>query len=294
MYQVKRYKHPQQEMIMQAPATPPLKLIFKGRLDFGSQRTYDMVLKHWQTRIETYFKSDILFTAEQVFSPDELTLSVPHPQQMVMSTEKHWRSTTSLLQEVAQYAVMGNLGAWRVESGRILEQIKIEPSSDKASVAMYRQGCALVQEGGMTEASEALNIAIEKYERHALAYERRGYVNYKLKNFKDALYDFSKSIDLYPNNPEPYYGRGKVKMLKNEWDGAAQDFDHTIKRSLPLQHIYWLARLRKGESLHHGKKYSEAIAELKLFLQRTFAETDPNFRYRSKAEYLLAESQKML
>lgn len=271
---------------------PQLKLIFKGRLDFGSQRTYDMVIKHWQTRIDTYFKADILLKAEQVFSPEELTLSVP--QQVVMSTEKHWRNTTSLLQEVAQFAVMGNLGAWRVESGQVMEQIKIEPSSDKAAVAMYNQGCAFLQQGGMVEASEALNIAIEKYERHAMAYERRGYVNYKLKNYKDALYDFSKSIDLYPNNAEPYYGRGKVKMLKNDWENAVQDFDHAIKRSLPLQHIYWLSRLRKGESLYHAKRFVEAAVELKFFLQRQFSETDPNFRYRPKAEYLMGECEKAM
>jgi len=281
-------------MITPTAASPqtPLKLIFKGRLDFGSQRTYDMVLKHWQTRIETYFKADILLKAEEVFSAEDLTLSVP--QQVSMSTEKNWRSTTSLLQEVAQFAVMGNVGAWCVDSGHVLHHLKIEPSSDKAAVHMYNQGCVLLQQGGMNEASEALNVAIEKYERHALAYERRGYVNYKLKNFKDALYDFNKSIDLYPNNAEPYYGRGKVKMLKNEWDTAITDMDNAVKRSLPLQHIYWLSRLRKGECLYHAKKYPEAVVELKAFLLRKFAESDPNFRYRSKAEFVLAECEKHL
>jgi tetratricopeptide (TPR) repeat protein len=281
-------------MITPTAASPqtPLKLIFKGRLDFGSQRTYDMVLKHWQTRIETYFKADILLKAEDVFFAEDLTLSVP--QQVSMSTEKNWRSTTSLLQEVAQFAVMGNVGAWCVESGHVLHHLKIEPSSDKAAVHMYNQGCVLLQQGGMNEASEALNVAIEKYERHALAYERRGYVNYKLKNFKDALYDFNKSIDLYPNNAEPYYGRGKVKMLKNDWDAAIADMDSAVKRSLPLQHIYWLSRLRKGESLYHAKRYTEAVVELKAFLLRKFAETDPNFRYRPKAEFVLAECEKQM
>lgn len=271
---------------------PPLKVIFKGRLDFGSQRTYDMVLKHWQTRIETYFKADILLKAEEVFFAEDLTLSVP--QQVTMSTEKNWRSTTSLLREVAQFAVMGNMGAWCVESGHVLHHMKIEPSSDKAAVHMYNQGCVFLQQGGMNEASEALNVAIEKYERHALAYERRGYVNYKLKNFNDALYDFNKSIDLYPNNSEPYYGRGKVKMLKNEWDTAIADMDNAIKRSLPLQHIYWLSRLRKGECLYHSKRYAEAVTELKAFLLRQFAESDPNFRYRPKAEFVLAECEKQM
>lgn len=269
--------------------TQPLKLIFKGRLEFGSQRTFDMVLRHWQNRIESYFKADILFKPEQVFDVEDFSLTVP--QQTLMSSEKHWRSTTSLLQEVSQFAIAGNIWAWCIDNGRLLSALNIEPDSDKAAVLEYRRGCDLVgQEGMEQEASEALSRAIEKYERHALAYERRGYVNYKLKNYNDALHDFSKSIRFNPNNPEPYYGCGKVKMLKNDWENAAQDFDQAVKRSLALQPLHWLARLKKGESLFHARKFAEAAVELRLYLQRNFVETDPNFYRRRRAAYLLGKS----
>ncbi|MEO6038167.1 MAG: tetratricopeptide repeat protein [Saprospiraceae bacterium] len=271
--------------------TQLLKLIFRGRLNFGTERTYNMVLQHWQTRVDNYFKGDVLFSAEQVFNAEDFSMTVP--SQTLMSTEKHWRSTTSLLQEIAQYAIMGNVGAWCVDSGQVLAEFKIEPHSDKVAVSEYHRACALMQQGGMeSEATEALNRAISRYASHALAYERRGYMNYKLKNFNDALYDFSKSIDLYPNNPEPYYGRGKVRMLKNEWESAVQDFNNCVRLSIPLQPIYWLARLQKGDSLFHGKKCPEATVELKAFLLRKFKEDDPNFRHRGKAEYLLVECEK--
>lgn len=276
---------------MNAQQTQPLKLIFKGRLEFGSERTYNMVLNHWNTRIENYFKSDILFKAEQVFSADDFALSVP--QQVLMSTEKHWRSTTALLKEVAQYALAGKVGAWWVQNGQILAEHNIEPKSDKTAVSEFIRGRELAQQGGMESASEALSNAIAKYERNALAYERRGYVNYKLKNFNDALYDFSKSIAINPNNPEPFYGCGKVRMLKNEWEAAVQDFDAAIKLSLAVQPIHWLARLRKGDSLYRAKRYAEAMTELRFFLQRKFSDSDPNLRYRPKAEFLLAECEKM-
>jgi tetratricopeptide (TPR) repeat protein len=276
---------------MNAQQTQPLKLIFKGRLEFGSERTYNMVLHHWNTRIENYFKSDILFKAEQVFSADDFALSVP--QQVLMSTEKHWRSTTALLKEVAQYALAGKVGAWWVQNGQILAEYNIEPKSDKTAVSEFIRGRDLAQQGGMESASEALSNAIAKYERNALAYERRGYVNYKLKNFNDALYDFSKSIAINPNNPEPFYGRGKVRMLKNEWESAVQDFDAATKLSLAVQPIHWLARLRKGDSLYRAKRYAEAMTELRFFLQKKFSDSDPNLRYRPKAEFLLGECEKM-
>lgn len=271
--------------------TQPLKLIFKGRLEFGSERTFNMVLNHWNSRIENYFKTDILLKAEQVFSADDYALSVP--QQVMMSTEKHWRNTTALLQEVAQFALAGKVGAWWVQNGQVLAEYSIEPKSDKTVVAEFIRGRDLASQGGMEKASEALSNAIAKFERHALAYERRGYVNYKLKNFNDALYDFSKSIAINPNNPEPFYGRGKVRMIKNEWDTAIHDFDQAIKLSLAVQPIHWLARLRKSESLYHSKRFAEAMTELKFYLQKNFLEADPNFRFRPKAEYLMGECERL-
>ena len=269
--------------------TQPLKLIFKGRLEFGSQRTFDMVLRHWQNRVETYFKSDILFKAEEAFSAEDFALVVP--QQTLMHSEKAWRSTTALLQEAAQYAIAGNVWAWCLDNGRLIAATNIEPDSDKVAVQEYRRGCGLVGQVGMErEATEALSRAIEKYERHALAYERRGYVNYKLKNFNDALHDFSKSIRFNPNNPEPYYGCGKVKMLKNDWENAVVDFEQAVKRSLALQPLHWLARLKKGESLFHAKKFPEAAAEFRHYLRREFDANDPNFSRRRRAAYFLGKA----
>ncbi|MFM8374292.1 MAG: hypothetical protein ACKOCO_18120, partial [Bacteroidota bacterium] len=57
-------------------AQQPLKLVFRGRLDFGNQRTYDLVVKHWQTRLENYFRTEVLFKAEQIFVPEELAINV--------------------------------------------------------------------------------------------------------------------------------------------------------------------------------------------------------------------------
>ena len=268
-----------------------LKVVFRGRLEFGSQRTYDMVLKHWNYRVENYFHADVLFNAEDVFTEDDYALTVP--KQALMSTQKRWRSTTALLYEIAQFALAGNVGAWWVQNGKVLDEHIIEPTSEKTAVLEFLRGRELVQQGGMKQASEALTNSIEKYAKNALAYERRGYVNYKLKNYNDAHYDFSKSITISDHNPEPFYGRGKVYMLKNEWENAIKDFQDTIERSLAVQPIYWLARIRKADCLFHAKRYAEALPDLKFFLQRTFSENDPNFALRGKAEFLKSECERL-
>ncbi|MBL7774887.1 MAG: tetratricopeptide repeat protein [Saprospiraceae bacterium] len=271
-----------------------LKLIFKGRLEFGSQRSFEMVLRHWQNRLETYFKTDILFKAEEVLSEEDYSLTVP--QQKILNTEKSWRSTTALLEELAQFAVAGNVWAWCInDEGQLIETMNIEPDTDKVAVQEYRRGRSLVgQKGKEQEATEALSRAIEKYERHALAYERRGYINYKLKNYSDAMRDFAKSIQFNPYHPDAYYGCAKLKMLKNDWDGAVTDFDQAVKRSLPLQPLHWLARLKKGECLYQAKKYKEAAYELRLYLKRKFSENDPNYDRRRWASFLLGRALQAL
>ena len=79
-------------------------------------------------------------------------------------------------------------------------------------------------------------------------------------------------------------------MIMNDWESAILDFDAAMKGSLAVQPLHWLARLRKAECLFHAKRFAEAGVELKLFLQKQFPDTHPAFRFRSKAEYLMAES----
>ena len=270
-------------MSMQTPAAQ--KMIFRGRLEFGSQRTFEKVLQHWKSRTENYFKSDILFRPEELFDAEHHVLDLP--QQVLMSTEKHWLNTTALLREIAQYALAGNVEAWKVLNGKVLDEHLIEPNTEKTAVSEYLRGRQLLEQGIMTEASQALTNAIEKFGKNALAYERRGYMNYKLKNFNDAHYDFSKSIDLNPRSPEPHYGRGRVRMLRNEWESALSDMDMSIKHSLAVQSLHWISRFRRGECLYHLKRFDLAAVEFRFFLQRKMEESDPLFQYRAKAEFMM-------
>lgn len=266
-----------------------LRLIFKGRLDFGNERTFEKVQLHWQGRMENYFKTNLLFKMEDVLKAETFSLVVP--QQKLVGPEKSWRMTVELFRELAQYATVGYIAAWCVGDDGVQEQTFIEPVSDRVAVQEYLRGRQLIGVSGKEmEAAQALSRAIEKYEKHALAYERRGYVNYKLGNYDDAQHDFERSISFNPHHPDAYYGRGKLRMRKNDWAGAAEDFSLTTQNSLALQPIHWLARLRKAECLVHLKKYAEACKELNLFLKRNFSESDPNFYRLPRASYLLGKA----
>lgn len=259
------------------------KTIISGRLEFGSPRSYEQVLKQFQHRTLNYYRNDILLNEEEVFEETSRSLDVPR---LIVkeATEKSWKNTINLLKYINEYAVAGNFRVWVIQEGKMIEKAFIEPESDKAAVQHFIKGRELLKENGMEdEAVKALNRAIEKFERHALAYERRGYVNLRLGNPKDAMYDFTKSIDINPNNPEPYWGRANIHLQNNDLKSAIADLEMTTKKSIPHQFIYWSARRLKGECHLKLEEYQKAVFEYKMVTKRQFTETDPNYKWRKIA-----------
>jgi tetratricopeptide (TPR) repeat protein len=259
------------------------KTIISGHLEFGSPRSYEQVLKQYQHRTLNYYRNDILLDEEEIFDEESRSISVPRLIAKE-ATEKSWKNTINLLKYINEYAVAGNFRVWVIQDGKMVEKAYIEPQSDKVAVQSFIKGRELLMEDGKeNEAVKALNRAIEKFERHALAYERRGYVNLRLGNPDDAFYDFSKSIDINPNNPEPYWGRANIKLQKGELEEAISDLELTTKKSIPHQPIYWSARRLKGEIHLKLEDYQKAVFEYKMVTKRPFAKTDPNYKWRKVA-----------
>ena len=265
------------------------KTIFKGRLEFGSPRSYDKVLKMYQHRVDSYYKSDILLNEEEIFNEEEKCLNVP--RFITQGSEKSWKNTVSLLEYVAQFAVSGSLNAWMTDNGKILDHDNVEPKNDRVAVQAFLTGRELSNvQGRESEAMAALNKALEKYEKHAQALERRGYVNYLLRNYKEALRDYSRSIECSQINAEAYLGRAIVKVALKDDETAISDLAHAIKMSIPLQPIYWQARRRKGLAHARLNDHQAAYDEFKLIVRRKFTEENPNYKWRRAHLFYLAQS----
>lgn len=260
------------------------KVILSGHLEFGTDRTFELALNMFQQRAETYYKNDILLKPIEIFISEKSMLDIPRS---IINTaaEKSWRNTVHLLETISQYAVAGNISAWKLDNGSLVEHAFMEPKGDKSAVQCFLRGRELVTQGQQTEAKDALSTAIEKYTRHALAYERRGYVNYKLGSVADALYDFTKSIDIYPHSPDAYMGRAIVNLHQKNFAAAAADLDMAIKTSIPHQPIHWRARRMKGECHVELNEFTKAEFELKLVTNKTFKAEDSNAAWQPTAFY---------
>ena len=53
------------------------KTIIQGRLEFGTQKSYEKVTKMFLQRLETYYKTDVFFKYEEIFKDDDLSLEIP-------------------------------------------------------------------------------------------------------------------------------------------------------------------------------------------------------------------------
>lgn len=260
------------------------KTIIQGRLEFGTQKSYDSVTKMFMQRLETYYKSDVFLKFEEIFKEEELSLEIPRYVGQV--SEKSFRGTSSLLDYCAQFAIAGSIRSWLINEGNILHYEIMEPRGDKRAVQSFVKGRDLVKiKGREKEAINALTKAIEKYDRHAQAYERRAKVNFIMKNYHDALRDYNKCIGIDPTIPTAYYGKAKIHMIKEEWDDAIINLEESIKKSIALQPVYWKSRKLKAECHIHLKQWDKAAFDLKLFSNRTFKETDANKFWKRWAFY---------
>lgn len=258
------------------------KTIVQGRLEFGNQRSYDQVLKMFLYRVESYYKMDIFLEAEEIFDESTFRMSVPRLVKQVSS--KTFKNTVNLVEYCAQFAISGSLKAWLIEEGKILKYYSIEPDSDKAAVQDYIKGKKLFKQSGKeNEALKALTNAIEKFDKHAMAYEKRARVNFMLKKYHEALRDYNKSLNIDPTNASAYYGRALIYKLQEDYEKAIVDLDETLKKSIALQPIYWEARRHKSDCHLALKQYEKSAFDLKLFTKRPFKEVDVNHSWRKYA-----------
>jgi Tfp pilus assembly protein PilF len=260
------------------------RAIIQGRLEFGTQKSYDSVTKMFMQRLETYYKNDVFLKFEDIFNEEDLSLEIPRYVGQV--TDKSFRGTTSLLSYCSQFAIAGSIRGWLINEGEIMHYKVMEPTGDKGAVQSFVKGRNLVKvKGKENEAITALTKAIEKYDRHAQAYERRAKVNFIMKNYHDALRDYNKCISIDATIPTAYYGKAKLNMLKEEWEEAINNLEETIKKSIAHQPVYWKARKLKAECHIQLKQWDKAAFDLNLFTNRSFKNDDPNKFWRRWAFY---------
>lgn len=97
----------------------------------------------------------------------------------------------------------------------------------------------------------------------AASYCNRGVIKAALERYQEAFEDYATAIELMPELPEPYVGRGNIYFLANQLDRAIEHYSKAMDLGLGRRHIALLNRGMAYEAQGHLEKaendYREAI-----------------------------------
>ncbi|MFA7361264.1 MAG: tetratricopeptide repeat protein [Candidatus Kapaibacterium sp.] len=99
--------------------------------------------------------------------------------------------------------------------------------------------------------------AIELKPDDADAYWSRGNAYYYLQKYDEAIADYTKAIELKPDDADAYNNRGIAYRKLEKYDEAIADFSKAIE----LKPDYALAYYNRGVAYYDLKKYEEVIAD---------------------------------
>ena len=113
-------------------------------------------------------------------------------------------------------------------------------------------------------------------------YELRGQINEHLGNNTDALDDFSRAIELQPDNVNHHFWRGKINDILENHADALDDFTRTIELQPENGYNYhW-----RGTTYFAAEDYSKALADLTRAIELE-PEDSWNFYWRGLTYYEL-------
>ena len=92
-----------------------------------------------------------------------------------------------------------------------------------------RRGNRAYDEGRLQDAMDEYSKAIEIYPENAGAYYNRGYIYNDLGQHEKAIEDYDKAIELEPNLVKAYNNRGYVYNDLGQYEKAIKDYDKAIE-----------------------------------------------------------------
>jgi serine/threonine protein kinase len=143
------------------------------------------------------------------------------------------------------------------------------PLRQKTKKEWIEEGKVHNEAGGNREAIAAYNQAIALAPNFALAYNGRGDVYFKLKQYEHALANYTWAIELNPNFALAYYNRGTAYYDLSLYKQALTDYT----RAIELDPNYIFAYNNRATAYYELKNYWNALADYTqaLVLDPTYA-----------------------
>jgi putative GTP pyrophosphokinase len=118
----------------------------------------------------------------------------------------------------------------------------------------------------------------------AVVYKHRGMAFFSQSQYKEAICDFSSSLELDPKDHKSAYYRGVVKSVLQDFVGAAEDFD----LALGIHPFHFFSIYRRAMAYWHLGDFAQALADSEAALK-----LEPGNEQASRLRDLALQKMKM-
>ncbi len=163
-------------------------------------------------------------------------------------------------------------------------------SAEIAYLSLFTVGMARYAaedwDGAVICFSDALSQTAERVSTldQSIVYFCRGNAYYRKGDYDRAIADYTRAIQLKPNDAEAYYNRGNAYADKGDYDRAIADYERAIQLKPDLAEAYY----NRGIAYKMRGEKEKAIADFKRFLELS---KDPYWRQQAEEQLKALEGR---
>lgn len=244
------------------------KVIFKGRLDFGSKEAVVRIVRQLEPRILTLYKEDFPWKLEELF-PEGADQVRFQPVSKIIA-DRTWKHGLDALTWLAHFALCGEVLAIRLSPERSTHHIL--PDGQKAAVLLYRHA---MEENDPTQREVLYDQILDKYAFHTEALMGRADLAMERGDLDQAARDLSLVQERDPENPALWFRMCRFHHRRGELAPALEHIEKTVSLSMPLEELHWRGRYCKARILQDLEAPEAAEREWRLL--ETRLEKTPDF-----------------
>jgi putative PEP-CTERM system TPR-repeat lipoprotein len=139
---------------------------------------------------------------------------------------------------------------------------KVAEIRNSDPVPQYKAGLIYLEQGDIKTAENTAEELTRRFPKSAEGYRLKGIVNYRQKNFSEAITALQSSLKFHPSIPG-YYFLGLSLYQRGEFESALSQFRLILDR-VPS---FSKARLLSGIVLLRQKRYDDSISEISKLLE---------------------------
>jgi tetratricopeptide (TPR) repeat protein len=151
-------------------------------------------------------------------------------------------------------------------------------SFSQSAKKLVKTGITKLQKEDYKGAIDDYTKAIEVDSNYADAYYYRGYAKFTLKDYQGAIIDYTKNVELDPKSYDGFIDRGDVKYILKDYKGAIDDFSSSLELYSTDYETYFKRGLAKYDTAGYRAAIDDFSSAINLNPYNKF-DFENNYKY---------------